>query len=83
MNNKSVKIGEIVRKHRYEECISRKKLGDECKIAEATIKNLENGKNVNWSTVMAIASFFNMDLGDLNPCIGKEAPLTEDKEEEN
>lgn len=80
MNNKSVKIGEIVRMQRYERCISRKKLGGKCKISEETIKNIENGKNVNWSTVMAIASFFDMDLGDLNPCIGKEAPPKEDKE---
>ena len=63
---------------RSELAISRLRLGIECNRAEKTIKNLETESDPRWSTVMAVASALDMDLGDLNPCIGKPAPKKKD-----
>lgn len=78
MNIERVKIKDIIRKIRTDSDISRTKLGIKCNRAEETIKNLENENDPKWSTVMAIASALDMNLGDLNPCIGKPAPKRKD-----
>ena len=83
MSTQKTEIKDIIRKIRTESGKSREKLSIECNIAAETIKNLENGKTVEWPTVMAIASALNMNLGDLNPCIGKEAPKKEDEKKKS
>ncbi|MCI9449318.1 MAG: helix-turn-helix transcriptional regulator [Clostridiales bacterium] len=83
MSTKNMEIMDIVRKVRIESGMSRDKLAHESNVSEKTIKNMEKGKNIKWSTVMAVASVLNMNLGDLNPCIGKEAPMRKDEKKEN
>lgn len=83
MSIQKVEIKDIVRKLRTESGMSRKKLGHECNRSEEAIKNFESGNNPGWDTVMAIALVFDMNLGDLNPCIGKEVPAKEDEKKQN
>ncbi|MCI9448891.1 MAG: hypothetical protein HFE30_01385 [Clostridiales bacterium] len=78
MRIEKAKLKDIIRKIRTESAISRLRLGIECNRAEKTIKNLETESDPRWSTVMAVASALDMDLGDLNPCIGKPAPKKKD-----
>lgn len=78
MRIEKAKLKDIIRKIRTESAISRLRLGIECNRAEKTIKNLETESDPRWSTVMAVASALDMDLGDLNPCIGKPATKKKD-----
>ena len=73
-------LGKIVREQRSNKCLSRDKVSNECNKAAKTVENVEKGKDPRLSTIMAVASALDMNLGDLNPCIGKEAPKKEDTE---
>ncbi len=74
MNDNIRELGQIIYELRKKKCLSREGLEDKSGKIGKTISNVEHGADTKWSTIIALASALDMNLGDLNPCIGKAVP---------